>query len=60
MRKKYLIPATAVVTTENLLLLSGSVQSDVGIGYGGTDEGGTKEPASRQYKSLWDDEDGEE
>ena len=60
MRKEYLIPATAIATTEVQPLLRGSVRSDIGIDYGGVDEEGTKEPASRQHKSVWDDEDEED
>ena len=37
----------------------GGVQSDNGIGYGGVDVNGELDPASRQCRDIWDDEEGE-
>ena len=37
-------------------LLSGSVTSTNGIGYGGVDDDGTLDPSSRSFGYGWDDE----
>ena len=54
-----------VAETELATLVCGSQDiasgSDVNdIGYGGVDEQGTKDPASRQQRNLWEDEEEEE
>lgn len=58
-KKTYIVPAIAeeAVLTEQFLADSG-VSSDNGIGYGGVDTEGEKEPSSR--RDAWDDLDDEE
>ncbi|MBQ8487603.1 MAG: hypothetical protein IJ533_08150 [Prevotella sp.] len=48
MKKIYMTPAVEALEclTEEMIAGSG-VSSDVGIGYGGEDEGGKEDPASR-------------
>ena len=61
MKKIYLQPSVKMAKTEIELILDGSgVMSDKGIGYGGADTNGSKDPASRQRHSVWDDENDEE
>lgn len=43
-----------------MLCGSQSITSDKGIDYGGVDEEGTKDPASRKYHDVWEDETEEE
>jgi len=56
MKKIYLSPMTAISDNEtmDLLMSSGVSDPDRGIGYGGADEEGNMEPASRL--TVWDDE----
>lgn len=58
-KKIYIVPAIAeeAVLTEQLLADSG-VSSDNGIGYGGVDTEGEKDPSSR--RDAWDDLEEEE
>ena len=42
-----------------MLCASDSINSDYGIGYGGVDEDGTKDPASRRRRRHWEDEEEE-
>ena len=58
-KKTYIVPAIAeeAVLTEQFLADSG-VSSDNGIGYGGVDTEGSKDPSSR--RDAWDDLDEEE
>lgn len=58
-KKTYIVPAIAeeAVLTEQFLADSG-VSSDNGIGYGGVDTEGEKDPSSR--RDAWDDLDDEE
>lgn len=53
-KKTYIVPAIAeeAVLTEQFLADSG-VSSDNGIGYGGVDTEGEKDPSSR--RDAWDD-----
>ena len=53
----YLAPAVTVVDTDLWLLsaASDSITSDKGISYGGVDDEGQKDPASRKH-DVWDDE----
>lgn len=44
---------------DSMQLLSDSVTSDNGIGYGGVDGDGTKDPSSRRFEFGWGDEDEE-
>ena len=58
MKKIYLGPTTQVVTIDASLILAGSVgvTSTKGIQYGGVDENGSLDPASRRRDNNWDDE----
>jgi hypothetical protein len=58
-KKTYIVPAIAeeAVLTEQFLADSG-VSSDNGIGYGGVDTEGEKDPSSR--RDAWDDLEEEE
>lgn len=58
-KKIYIVPAIAeeAVLTEQFLADSG-VSSDNGIGFGGVDTEGEKDPSSR--RDAWDDLDEEE
>ena len=48
------------VTLDSMQLLSGSIKSsNDDIGYGGVDDGGTKDPSSRRFGFDWDEEDEE-
>lgn len=60
MKKKYIAPQTSVALVQPHALLSNSrsVWSDTtGLGYGGVDTSGGKDPSSRYHNSLWDDDD---
>jgi hypothetical protein len=56
MKKIYLSPMIEISDNEtmDLLMSSGVFDPDRGIGYGGADEEGNMEPASRL--TVWDDE----
>ena len=55
-KKKYMEPAIEqILMDDEVELLSGSVTGDNGIGYGGVDEEGDKDPDARWY-DLGDDE----
>lgn len=45
---------------EEMICASKDITSELGIDYGGVDEDGTKDPASRQNCSVWEDEENEE
>lgn len=61
MKKKYIIPATKVIVVEYLLMSGSGVKGPEGVSYGGKDDAGSKDPASRYYKyGDWDDEEDEE
>ena len=61
MKKQYIIPSMSVVRIGSMQMLSGSVKGSNGIGYGGVDNNGTVDPASRSHKYYdWDDDDEEE
>ena len=60
MKKQYIIPSMSEVTLDSMQLLSGSSKSsNDDIGYGGVDDGGTKDPSSRRFGFDWDEEDEE-
>lgn len=61
MKKEYIQPGIVIVQTKLAMMICGSqdVTSDVGIDYGGVDEDGDKDPASRR-QNVWDDEEEEE
>lgn len=59
-KKTYQRPATQVLKISlQGLLLGSDVQSDNGIGYGGVDGEGTKDPATRRRRNEWDSEETE-
>ena len=57
MKKTYLQPSTMMEDMEAEAFICGSesITSNNGITYGGVDENGTKDPASRRHE-VWDDE----
>lgn len=59
MKKQYISPSMYEEKLDSMQLLSGSVTSDNGIGYGGVDGDGTKDPSSRRFEFGWGDEDEE-
>lgn len=61
MKKEYIEPDTNVVETRpgTLMTASGVCDTDKDIDYGGVDEEGNKDPASRRY-NTWDDEEEQE
>ena len=67
MKKNYIAPQTTVAVVQAQPLLtanSTSIWSDMGpgtgIGYGGVDTGGVKDPSSRFHNKLWDDDEEDE
>lgn len=61
MKKTYLQPFTEMVFIKSTMIIcgSGDVTSngvDNPIGYGGVDEEGTKDPASRRRNDVWEEE----
>ena len=63
MKKTYLQPSMEVVMTMTVTMVCGSegVTSDKGIDYGGVDEDGELDPASRRRRrDVWEDEEIEE
>lgn len=59
MRKNYFPPTIGIATAglQAMICSSNGVYSDRGIDYGGEDEEGLKDPASRRRRDVWDDED---
>lgn len=55
MRKVYQKPYIEDLGAEPTMLICDSVTSDKGIGYGGVDDDGELEPASRS-QNTWDEE----
>ena len=60
MKKNYISPVCEVMVLEAQQLLAGSGVSGgsgpgSGIGYGGVDDGGSKDPSARYYYDLLDD-----
>ena len=63
MKKKYLQPLAVVTEIETMSMTctsNGVTSPDKGIGYGGVDEEGEKDPSSRRRRDVWDDEEEEE
>ena len=62
MKQTYLQPSTEmdIMVTEGMVCGSVSSSEDFGIGYGGVDEEGTLDPASRRRRDVWEDEELEE
>lgn len=58
MKKKYKIPVAKVIAVEYLLMSGSGVKGPEGVGYGGKDDTGSKDPASRGYRNGddWYDE----
>jgi hypothetical protein len=58
MKKTYQQPSMEMdnMETESVICSSQSITSDGGITYGGVDETGSKDPASRRNCSIWDDD----
>ena len=65
-KKAYMAPEVTIsnIKVQPLLTDSTSIWSDMGsgtgIGYGGVDTGGTKDPSSRFTNKLWDDDDNDD
>ena len=55
MKKVYLKPDIEEIGADLSMMLCGSVISDIDIDYGGVDEEGELDPASRRY-DVWDEE----
>lgn len=57
MKKTYITPQMEIteMETASMLANSDSIKGLDGTGYGGVDEDGTKDPASRQWNG-WDDD----
>lgn len=61
MKREYLEPRIILIfDTETELLAGGSgvtggIDDDVQINYGGVDEDGSKDPEAKQHFSLWED-----
>lgn len=58
MKKLYAAPTVEVMVCETTAtLLAGSQATSTGdvddIGYGGTDDEGSKEPSSRELENIW-------
>lgn len=62
MKKTYQQPFAEMANygMEEMICASKDITSDYGIDYGGVDEDGTMDPASRQNCSVWEDEENEE
>ena len=60
MKKAYLKPEIEQMSADLATLICGSqdITSDKGIDYGGVDEEGTMDPASRRY-NIWEEEENE-
>jgi hypothetical protein len=56
MKKTYLQPSMAMDIMMTESMICNSVTSENGIGYGGVDENGTIDPASRRHRDMWEDE----
>lgn len=66
MKKNYMTPEVQMIAVRTINVIAGSplgpINSDTlegGVGYGGVDEEGTKDPAARRF-SVWDDEEEED
>ena len=58
-KKTYTAPALKEIEIKQTQFLCGSGVTGNGIGYGGKDTNGTKDPSSRRYNG-WDDDEDEE
>lgn len=59
MKKTYIKPSVEGDGMEPETIICNSVISAMGIGYGGVDEDGTKDPASRRQWDAWGNEEEE-
>lgn len=63
MKKTYMKPETQTVSVLPMTMIaaSDSINSEQleGVTYGGVDDEGTLDPASRRNRKMWDDEDEE-
>lgn len=55
-KKKYVTPEYEILEEDAVELLCGSVSSDNGIGYGGVDTEGAKDPSARDMFNDFDDD----
>jgi hypothetical protein len=58
MKKTYLQPSMKMATMGTEMMICGSqdiMSSDGDITYGGVDEEGTIDPASRRHRDVWED-----
>lgn len=53
MKKRYIIPCVKQETAESCTMLAASINSNKGIGYGGVDNSGDKDPCVKEF--LWDE-----
>jgi hypothetical protein len=63
MKKTYQQPSVMVANIRTTIIICGSkgITSDKGIGYGGVDEEGKADPASRRYhRDVWEDDEAAE
>ena len=63
MKKTYMKPSATVALTHPLTMICSSQNitgKDGEITYGGVDEEGTKDPASRRHQSVWADDEEED
>ena len=62
MKKTYIQPSLemAIIGTATIICGSQDITSNKDITYGGVDEEGKKDPASRRRRDVWDDEEEEE
>lgn len=61
MKKIYVRPSISEVILGSTQMLCGSIFSTIGIGYGGVDNNGTSDPASRSHNyNNWDEDDEED
>ena len=54
MKKTYIAPVMKVVKLNTVRIIAQSVSSELGIGYGGVDVGGTVVPGVKQNNGLRD------
>ena len=62
MKRTYLTPQTSVLalSLHGLLMASGVQNDNKGIGYGGVDEEGGKDPAARRRHDVWRDDEADD
>ena len=63
MKRTYIQPSTMMAYIGTTCIICGSqdiTSNNNDIGYGGVDEQGEKDPASRRQRDLWEDEEEDE